>query len=219
MLEAEWTDATNEGIQGICSFVEDSLKSLARGVVESQEFSTLWGEENQVRRAALEDCLSKPWQRMSYTDAVEKLQSAPAKFHFEPIWGQPLRSEHEKWLAEEFVKGPVFVVDYPKSLKPFYMRENTDGKTVACFDLLVPHAGELAGGSVREERLDRLDEKMRLAGMDGTEYAWYRDLRRFGGSPHGGYGLGFERLVSWLSGIENVRECIPVPRWAGKMLL
>jgi len=151
--------------------------------------------------------------------------SATVRFVYKPDWGRPLQSEHERWLAETLVRGPVFVTDYPASLKPFYMRMNPDEKTVACFDLLVPHVGELIGGSVREERYDVLETQMRGAGVIGEEvgkesgYQWYLDLRKNGGAPHAGFGMGFERLVSWVSGIDNVRECIPMPRWAGRMLL
>jgi len=124
-------------------------------------------------------------------------------------------------LSEVLVKGPVFVTDYPSALKPFYMRMNDDERTVACFDLLVPSVGELVGGSLREERLEHLQQRMVSHGLDpaGEEYSWYVDLRRYGSAPHGGFGLGFERLVSWVSGIENVRECIAMPRWAKRMLL
>jgi len=142
-------------------------------------------------------------------------------------------------LAETHVGGPVFVTNYPVGLKPFYMRVSEDGKTVACFDLLVPRIGELVGGSVREERLDVLTKRMRDHGLlhenctgdedvtansgedltNDSTYKWYADLRRYGGAPHGGFGLGFERLVSWVSGIDNVKECIGMPRWTGRMVM
>lgn len=220
MLEAEWLDANGDGVHGLCSFVEDKLKYFAQTVTSSDDFAALWkNKEGSVQHKALLSALSRPWHRMTYTEAVDKLQDAKASFEFEPKWGHSLQSEHEKWLAEELVGGPVFVVDYPRTLKPFYMRDNVDGKTVACFDLLVPYLGELIGGSVREERADVLADKMKAAGLDGDEYSWYLDLRKYGGAPHGGYGMGFERLVSWLGGIDNVRECVPMPRWAGRMQL
>ena len=134
-----------------------------------------------------------------------------------------MQSEHERWLAEEYVRGPVFVTDYPAALKPFYMRLNAPDahgrETVACFDLLVPGLGELVGGSLREERVGLLEAALDRHGLDRKDYEWYLDLRKFGGAPHGGFGLGFERLISWMSGIESVRECIVMPRWAGRMLL
>ncbi|KIY69872.1 asparaginyl-tRNA synthetase [Cylindrobasidium torrendii FP15055 ss-10] len=221
MLEAEWIDASREGVQGLCSLVEDSLKALAADIVAGEPFSALWDtHKDDTRRQAILACLdAAPWRRMTYSDAVEHLIASGVQFEHTPTWGSGLQSEHEKWLAEQFVAGPVFVTDYPKSLKPFYMMENDDGKTVACFDLLVPHVGELVGGSVREARPDVLKAKMEAAGVSGKEYEWYQQLREFGGAPHVGYGMGFERLVSWLSGIENVRECVAMPRWSGKMLL
>jgi len=175
--------------------------------------------------------LSTPWTYMSYTDAVKELENASSSsavsFTYKPDWGRPLQSEHERWLAETLVRGPVFVTDYPASFKPFYMRVNSDERTVACFDLLVPYVGELIGGSIREERFDILETNMRRAGLVGGEtevgkesgYQWYLDLRKDGSAPHAGFGMGFERLLSWVSGIDNVRECIPMPRWAGRLLL
>lgn len=160
--------------------------------------------------------------RLTYTDAISELEKAQAvtrQFEFTPSWGKALQSEHERWIAEHLADGPVFVTDYPASLKPFYMRLNNDGKTVACFDLLVPHLGELVGGSLREERLGLLEEALEKQQLSKADYGWYLDIRKYGGAPHGGFGLGFERLVSWMSGIDNVRECIPMPRWAGRMLL
>jgi len=160
-----------------------------------------------------------PWARITYTDAIHELQKSGAQFDFAPRWGSPLQSEHERWLADSFARGPIFVTDYPAATKPFYMRQNDDGKTVACFDLLVPHVGELVGGSLREERSTLLEAAIKRQGLDKDAYRWYTELRKFGGAPHGGYGMGFERLISWLGGIENVRECIPMPRWSGRMLL
>ncbi|KDQ19915.1 hypothetical protein BOTBODRAFT_83896, partial [Botryobasidium botryosum FD-172 SS1] len=177
---------------------------------------------------------SSAWQRMTYTQAVKELAAHDAaskgasQFQFRPRWGAPLQSEHEKWLAGSLVGGPVFVTDYPIDLKPFYMRLNNnedagnnadDTGTVACFDLLIPRVGELVGGSLREERLAHLEHAMKKHGLPVEEYEWYLDLRRFGSVPHGGFGLGFERLVSWVAGIDNIRECIPFPRWPGKMAL
>lgn len=210
MLEAEWgfTKSLNE----VCDVVEDVVK----GAISSVR------EETDSRIDSTELQLETPWKRISYTDAMRELEQYHArsstKFDFAPGWGRPLQSEHERWLAQS-MKGPVFVTDYPAEIKPFYMRANPDGKTVACFDLLVPGIGELAGGSLREERISLLDGAIEKFGLSREEYEWYRDLRKFGGSPHGGFGLGFERLVSCVLQGENVRECIAMPRWAGRILL
>ncbi|CAL1699818.1 unnamed protein product [Somion occarium] len=220
MLEAEWAFATQ--LRDLCDVVERSIKSVLNQ--QSSELPALHQDIPDVRKASLEAASrwDKSWASISYTDAVaelQKYQDAYRKFRFDPTWGGPLQSEHERWLAEQLVGGPVFVTDYPTSLKPFYMRANENGNTVACFDLLVPHLGEIVGGSLREERLPLLEEAVKLHGLDPEEYGWYLDLRKYGGAPHGGFGLGFDRLVQWISGIENIRECIPMPRYAGRMLL
>lgn len=217
MLEAEW--AFTRSVDEVCDVVEEAIKYAVNETVreESMDDNELYA---RVQKLLPSD---KPWSRITYTDAIERLSKAysttPGLFEFEPSWGSSLQSEHEKWLADS-AGCPVFVTDYPASLKPFYMRMNDDGRTVACFDLLVPTLGELVGGSLREERLELLDKALEKHGLLGRqEYEWYRDLRKFGGAPHGGFGLGFERLVSVVSGQSNVRECIPMPRWAGRMLL
>ncbi|EQC29959.1 asparaginyl-tRNA synthetase [Saprolegnia diclina VS20] len=156
---------------------------------------------------------------LTYTDAIEVLQKAPVSFDLAPEWGMDLKTEHERYLAEKHVGGPVFVTDYPAALKAFYMRLNDDTEpdraTVAGMDLLVPAIGELVGGSVREDRLDVLQRKMADAGIDPTGLEWYLDLRRYGSVPHAGWGMGFERLVLFATGLENIRDAIPVPRYPG----
>ncbi|KAF9479747.1 asparaginyl-tRNA synthetase [Pholiota conissans] len=217
MVEAEWAFPQN-GVHGVCDLTEALLRSTVNEVLTSEDMDILWKEGSSARHQILLDAFTtqKPWTKISYTEAVHELEAAGSvQFEYKPKWGHSLQSEHEKWLAEQLVRGPVFVTDYPTSLKPFYMRANEDAQTVACFDLLVPHVGELIGGSMREERADLL--KRQMAGIGGSE--WYVDLRKYGGAPHAGFGMGFERLVSWVSGIENVRECTPMPRWAGRMLL
>ncbi|KDR81390.1 hypothetical protein GALMADRAFT_239257 [Galerina marginata CBS 339.88] len=219
MLEAEWVLPNSHGVQGVCDLTEGLLKETASQVLETVDLETLWRDDDTTKRSLLLAAFRSGnlWARMTYTDAVRELEKVHASVPFQhpPKWGYPLQSEHERWLAESLVGGPVFVTDYPASQKPFYMRANIDERTVACFDLLVPHVGELVGGSVREERVDILQQKM--GNTSGSE--WYLDLRKYGGAPHAGFGMGFERLVSWVSGVENIRECIPMPRWAGRMLL
>ena len=137
------------------------------------------------------------------------------KFEYPVFWGCDLQTEHERFLTEQVYKAPVFVTDYPKEIKAFYMRLNDDGKTVAAADLLVPGVGELVGGSQREERLEVLKERMKELGLDEKDYWWYLDLRKYGGTKHAGFGLGFERLIMYLTGMSNIRDVIPFPRTAG----
>ncbi len=156
-----------------------------------------------------------PFGRVSYTEAIDILQKSGKKFEFPVSWGCDLQTEHERYLTEEYFKKPVFVTDYPKAIKAFYMRENPDGKTVAAADCLVPGIGEIVGGSQREERLDKLEARMDELGMDKENYWWYLDLRRYGSCTHSGFGLGFERLVMYLTGISNIRDVLPHPRTVG----
>jgi asparaginyl-tRNA synthetase len=153
--------------------------------------------------------------RITYTEAVQILSEAKVKFTFPVAWGIDLQSEHERFLAEEVFKRPLIVTDYPASLKPFYMRENDDGRTVAAMDILLPGIGEIIGGSQREERYEILERRMLAAGLDLDTYRWYLDLRRYGSVPHAGFGLGFERLVQFVTGMANIRETIPFPRTPG----
>jgi asparaginyl-tRNA synthetase len=153
--------------------------------------------------------------RMDYTEAIRILESAKQKFEFPVKWGMDLQSEHERFLAEKHVNGPVILMNYPKEIKAFYMRLNDDGKTVAAMDVLAPGIGEIIGGSQREERLDVLDRRITESGLDPQSYAWYRDLRRYGTVPHAGFGLGFERTVAYVTGLSNVRDVIPFPRTPG----
>jgi asparaginyl-tRNA synthetase len=160
----------------------------------------------------VEKFVNSPFERMDYTEAVAKLQSAKKKFEFPVSWGMDLQSEHERWLTEELVGRPVVVMNYPKDIKAFYMRQNDDGKTVAAMDVLAPGIGEIIGGSQREERLERLDQRIEEMKLPAKEYWWYRDLRRYGTVPHAGFGLGFERAMQYLTGVENIRDVIPFPR-------
>ncbi|MDK2922513.1 MAG: asparaginyl-tRNA synthetase [Desulfonauticus sp.] len=162
--------------------------------------------------ARLESVLQEPFARISYTEAIELLKKAKKDFEYPVEYGLDLQTEHERYLSEEYFKKPVFVFDYPKEIKAFYMRLNDDGKTVAAMDLLVPRVGELVGGSQREERLDVLVARMKELGLSEEDYWWYLDLRRFGTVPHAGFGLGFERLIMFITGISNIRDVIPFPR-------
>ncbi len=161
----------------------------------------------------LNNVLETPTVRVSYTEAISILEKANAPFVFPVKWGIDLQSEHERFLTEVHFKGPVIVYNYPKEIKSFYMRRNSDEKTVAAMDLLVPGIGELIGGSQREERIDILESTIISAGLDLENYDWYLDLRRYGSAPHAGFGLGFERLVQYATGMENIRDVIPFPRY------
>eukprot|EP00873_Tetraselmis_striata_P032808 jgi/Tetstr1/453072/TSEL_040107.t1 len=167
----------------------------------------------------LQQVAETPFERVSYTEAVEILQTAikekKKKFQYKVEWGTDLQSEHERYLTEEVFMKPTIVYNYPKEIKAFYMRLNDDNKTVAAMDVLVPKVGELIGGSQREERLDVLLARLKESGMDEETYWWYIELRKYGSVPHSGFGLGFERLILFATGIENIREVIPFPRWPG----
>lgn len=162
----------------------------------------------------LENILSSEFGHVTYTQAVELLEKEKVKFEYPVRWGMDLQTEHERYLTEKIFKKPVFVSDYPKEIKAFYMRLNDDNKTVAAMDLLVPGVGEIIGGSQREERLEVLESRMQETGLNSEDYWWYLDLRRYGGVKHAGYGLGFERVIMYLTGISNIRDVISFPRTA-----
>src|SRR5947207_2970994 len=163
----------------------------------------------------LDFVVERPFQRITYTDAVDLLKKSAEKFEFPIDYGLNLQSEHDRWLTEKHFKCPVTVFNFPKEIKPFYMRSNDDRKTVAAIDLLVPGIGEIVGGSQREERLERLEENMRRHNMDPAEYKWYLDLRRYGTAPHSGFGLGFERMLMFFTVVANIRDVIPFARTPG----
>ncbi len=165
--------------------------------------------------AKLQGIVDSEFVRMDYTEAIRVLEQSKQKFEFPVKWGIDLQSEHERYLAEKHAGRPVILMNYPKEIKAFYMRRNDDDKTVAAMDVLAPGIGEIIGGSQREERLDVLDARMTEAGMDKDHYGWYRDLRRYGTVPHAGFGLGFERTVAYVTGLNNVRDVIPFPRTPG----
>jgi asparaginyl-tRNA synthetase len=157
----------------------------------------------------------RPFVRLTYTEAVAELERSGRDFAFPVRWGLDLQAEHERFLAEEAARAPVIVTNYPIGIKPFYMRVDDDGRTVAAMDILVAGIGELVGGSQREERLEVLSTRMTAAGLDLEQYSWYLDLRRYGSAPHAGFGLGFERLVQFVTGMQNIRDVIPFPRTPG----
>ena len=163
----------------------------------------------------LDFVVQRRFQRINYSDAVDLLKKSGEKFEFPIDYGLNLQSEHERWLTEKHFKCPVTVFNYPKEIKPFYMRLNDDGKTVTAMDLLVPGIGEIVGGSQREERLEVLEQNMRWHKMDPTDYKWYLDLRRYGTVPHSGFGLGFERMLMFVTGVSNIRDVIPFARTPG----
>lgn len=200
----------------VASVAESFLKYVFRAVLEEREDDMAFFQKMIQKDAItrLEQLVQQDFERIDYTHAVHILQNVDKTFEFPVSWGMDLQSEHERFLAEEHVKGPVIITNYPKEIKAFYMRENDDGKTCAAMDVLAPGIGEIIGGSQREERLDRLDAKMQAMGIS-EELWWYRDLRRYGTVPHGGFGLGFERLLNYITGMENVRDAIPYPRVPG----
>jgi len=197
---------------------EAMLKHIIRYVLEhapeEMTFFEQWVEPGLIAR--LTAVADADFVRCSYTKAIELLQASGREFEFPVEWGLDLQKEHEHYICEVF-NAPVFLTDYPRDIKAFYMRLNDDGKTVAAADLLVPGVGELIGGSQREERLDVLEESIKLFGLNAEDYDWYIDLRRFGGVKHAGYGLGFERCLMYLTGMKNIRDVVPYPRTYGQM--
>ncbi len=165
--------------------------------------------------ATLRTIVEKPFERVSYTDAVELLEKSGEKFDFSVKWGANLQAEHERYLTEKKFKCPVIVYDYPAAIKPFYMKINDNGRTVRAMDVLVPRVGEIIGGSQREDRLDVVEARMQEQGLSADDYWWYLDLRRFGTVPHSGFGLGLERMVQFVTGMANIRDVIPFPRTPG----
>lgn len=196
---------------------EAFLKYLFRAVLDERadDLAFIAERVDQDAVSRLEAFIEAPFERIDYTDAIALLQKADRTFDFPVEWGLDLQTEHERWLTEEHVGGPVVVTNYPEHIKAFYMRLNDDGKTVAAMDVLAPGIGEIIGGSQREERLEVLDARMAQFGLDPGQYGWYRDLRRYGTVPHAGFGLGFERLVVYVCGLSNIRDAIPYPRAPG----
>lgn len=204
-------------LQDDADLAEAFLKSLAADLLnQRQDDLEFFDERIQPGVVArLQALVSTPFERMDYGEAVRRLQESGKKFEFPVEWGVDLSTEHERHLTETLVGGPVIVTDYPKDIKSFYMRLNDDGRTVAAMDVLAPGIGEIIGGSQREERLDVLDRRMGEMGLDAASYWWYRDLRRYGTVPHAGFGLGFERMIMYATGMGNIRDVLPYPRTPG----
>jgi asparaginyl-tRNA synthetase len=196
---------------------EDFLKYILSYVLENcsedMHFFNSWIEKGIIE--SLEKVVQSPFGHITYTDAVTELKKSSRTFEYPVEWGKDLQSEHERYLTEEVFQGPVVVTDYPKEIKAFYMKLNEDGKSVAAMDVLVPRLGEIIGGSERESRFDVLEGKIKELGLNPEDYWWYLDLRRYGTVPHAGFGLGFERLVQYVTGMQNIRDVIPFPRTVG----
>lgn len=196
------------------TLAEAYIKFMIEALLDERPDDMAFFEQriDKTVRERLEHTMTSPFERITYTEAVDLLKKAKKNFEYPVEWGKDLQSEHERYLTEEAVKRPIVVMDYPKEIKAFYMRMNDDEKTVAAMDVLAPGIGEIIGGSQREERLDMLDKRIDDMGLPKENYWWYRDLRRYGTIPHAGFGLGFERMILFATGMQNIRDVIPFPR-------
>ena len=211
MIEPEIAFADLEGNMELAeAMVKYIIKYVMDECPEEMEFFNQFIEKGLFDK--LNNVLNNDFGRVTYTEAIDILVNSGKKFDYPVKWGIDLQSEHERFLSEEYFKRPVFVTDYPKEIKAFYMKLNKDGKTVRAMDLLAPGIGEIIGGSQREDNIDILEERMAEAGLSADDYGFYLDLRRFGSFPHSGYGLGFERMIMYVTGITNIRDVIPFPR-------
>lgn len=215
MIEPELAFADlNDDMACATAYLQYVVRYILENCKEDMDFFNTWIEKGIINR--LNNVTEKDFVQLTYTDAVNILLKADKKFEFAVKWGCDLQSEHERYITEEAFGGcPVIIRDYPKDIKAFYMRVNDDGKTVAAMDMLVPRVGELIGGSQREERLDYLENRLDELNLNKESFWWYLDLRRYGSVPHAGFGLGFERLVQFATGIDNIRDAIPFPRAPG----
>ena len=211
MIEPEIAFADLEGNMELAeAMVKYVIKYVMDECPEEMEFFNQFIEKGLFDK--LNNVLNNEFGRVTYTEAIDILINSGKKFDYPVKWGIDLQSEHERFLSEEYFKRPVFVTDYPKEIKAFYMKLNEDGKTVRAMDLLAPGIGEIIGGSQREDNLEVLEERMAEVGLGAEDYGFYLDLRRFGSFPHSGYGLGFERMIMYVTGITNIRDVIPFPR-------
>jgi len=206
MAFADLADDMDLGEEMIKYLITHILDNCASDV----ELFAKWVDKSLM--PTLETILNEPFKRLPYTEAIDILKKTKKKFEYPVEWGMDLQTEHERFLCEEKFKKPVYVYDYPKTIKPFYMRMNDDNKTVAAMDCLVPRIGEIIGGSQREERLDVLTARMDEMNLDKDEYWWYLDSRRYGSAPHAGFGMGFERMLMLVTGVANIRDVMPFPR-------
>lgn len=214
MVEPEMAFADiNDNMELAEAFLKSIFRDLLEKCPEEMAFFDRFIKPGVTKR--IEEVVNKDFVRVSYTEAVDILKKSGKSFEFPCDWGSDLQSEHERYLTEEHFHAPVIVRDYPEAIKAFYMLRNDDGKTVAAMDILVPEVGEIIGGSAREDRIDLLTEKMDSMGLDKESYGWYLELRRFGSVPHAGFGAGFERLLLFATGMENIRDVIPFPRTPG----
>jgi asparaginyl-tRNA synthetase len=216
MIEPEiaFADLTDD-----LALASDFIRYLLRCCLEecADDMTFLHGREwsNPSMIAALEKVATSNFEVIEYSDAILALEKSGRTFEFPVKWGIDLQSEHERYLTDDYVNGPCVVINYPKEIKAFYMRQNDDGKTVAAMDVLVPRLGEILGGSQREERADLLVQRIREMGIEQEKVEWYVDLRRYGTVPHAGFGLGLERFLMYVTGMQNIRDVIPVPRFPG----
>lgn len=214
MIEPEMAFCDLQGDMELAeSFIKELIQYAFDHLSEELEFFGRFVDKGLIDR--LRFTLERPFERLSYTEAIQILEKSGKKFEYPVEFGVNLQSEHERFLAEDHVKAPLTLFNYPKSIKPFYMRQNDDDATVAAMDVIVPGIGEIVGGSQREERLDRLEAAMREADLESEHYDWYLDLRRFGTAPHAGFGLGFERFLMFVTGVSNIRDVIPFARTPG----
>jgi len=211
MVEPEVAFCDLDGLADLAEeFLKDVFGQVLNNCPEDLAFFNQWYDKKTI--ATLEAIVSSSFERMTYTEAIELLIKSGESFEFPVAWGQDLQSEHERYITEKKIGKPVVVTDYPKEIKAFYMRVNDDGTSVRATDVLVPGIGQIVGGSQREERRDILLDRMKEAGMDENDYWWYLDLRQYGTVPHAGFGLGFERTVQFITGMQNIRDIIPFPR-------
>ncbi|MBR3564187.1 MAG: asparagine--tRNA ligase [Clostridia bacterium] len=211
MIEPEMAFAELEDNMDVAEeMVKYIINYLLENYPEEMDFFNRFIDKGLLER--LDNIVSNEFARITYTEAIEILEKADVKFDYPVKWGIDLQSEHERYITEQVFKKPVFVTAYPREIKAFYMRLNEDGKTVAAMDLLVPGVGEIIGGSQREERYDVLDRRIKEMGMDPKDYWWYLELRKYGGVKHSGYGLGFERIIMYVTGMSNIRDVLPFPR-------
>ena len=216
MIEPEMAFCDLEGDMDVAeAMVKYIIKTVLERCPAEMEFFNKFVDKGLLTR--LDNVLNNEFKRLTYTEAIEILKNSGEQFEYPVEWGVDLQSEHERYITEKVFGKPVFLTDYPKEIKSFYMRQNDDGKTVAAADLLVPGVGEIVGGSQREERYDVLDARCKELGMDMSEYQWFLDLRKYGGVKHAGFGLGFERMVMYLTGMQNIRDVLPFPRTAANL--